>query len=436
MQANLETLGKLERRLSVSVPLDEIEGEVQTRLKRLSRTVKVHGFRPGKVPLKVVAQQYGPQVRQEVLGDTLQKTFGDAVQQQNLKVAGQPQFEAKPMADGASLFEYSATFEIYPEISLGDISSTTIIRSQLDVSEVDVDKTLEIMRKQRVTYDPADRAAESGDRLKMSYRGTLGGEPFAGGSAEDQNVLLGGSGLLPDFESQLAGMKAGESKTFDLRFPDDYHGKEVAGKTATFEVSLSEVAGPRLPEVDAEFAKALGVADGDLTRMRAEIRSNLEREVKARLKARIKDQVMQGLLDATPIEAPKSLVSLEVQRLQQMARQDLAARGIPVREDIQLPLDMFEQQAQRRVNLGLILGELVRAQNLYARPEQVRALVEEQAQSYEHPDEVVKWYYQAPERLREMESLVIEENVVSWALAAAKVEDKPLAFDELMENRK
>jgi len=436
MQANLETLGKLERRLSVSVPLDEIEGEVQTRLKRLSRTVKVHGFRPGKVPLKVVAQQYGPQVRQEVLGDTLQKTFGDAVQQQNLKVAGQPQFEAKPMADGASLFEYSATFEIYPEISLGDISSTTIIRSQLDVREVDVDKTLEIMRKQRVTYDPADRAAESGDRLKMSYRGTLGGEPFAGGSAEDQNVLLGGSGLLPDFESQLAGMKAGESKTFDLRFPDDYHGKEVAGKTATFEVSLSEVAGPRLPEVDAEFAKALGVADGDLTRMRAEIRSNLEREVKARLKARIKDQVMQGLLDATPIEAPKSLVSLEVQRLQQMARQDLAARGIPVREDIQLPLDMFEQQAQRRVNLGLILGELVRAQNLYARPEQVRALVEEQAQSYEHPDEVVKWYYQAPERLREMESLVIEENVVSWALAAAKVEDKPLAFDELMENRK
>jgi len=436
MQANLETLGKLERRLSVSVPLDEIEGEVQTRLKRLSRTVKVHGFRPGKVPLKVVAQQYGPQVRQEVLGDTLQKTFGDAVQQQNLKVAGQPQFEAKPVADGASLFEYSATFEVYPEISLGDISGTTVTRSQLEVSEVDVDKTLEIMRKQRVTFDPAERAAESGDRLKISYRGTLGGEPFAGGSAEDQNVLLGGSGLLPDFESQLTGMKTGESRTFDLRFPDDYHGKEVAGKTATFEVRVSEVAAPRLPEVDAEFAKTLGVADGDLTRMRAEIRSNLEREVKARLKARLKDQVMQGLLDATPIEAPKSLVTLEVQRLQQMARQDLAARGIPVREDMQLPLDMFEQQARRRVNLGLILGELVRAQNLYARPEQVRALVEEQAQSYEHPDEVVKWYYQAPERLREMESLVIEENVVSWALSAAKVEDKPLAFDELMENRK
>lgn len=435
MQANLETLGQLERRLSIAVPLAEIDSEVASRLKRLMRTVKMHGFRPGKVPLKVVEQQYGGQVRQEVLSDALQKSFGDAVRQQNLKVAGYPKFEAKPLDDGASQFEYSATFEIYPEIVVGDISKSTITRPTLGVGEAEIDKTLEIMRKQRVNYEPADRAAAEGDRLTIDYKGTIGGAPFDGGTAENSSVVLGEGRLLPDFEKQLLGLKSGESRTFELRFPDDYHGKEVAGKTASFEVKVTQVAAPKLPEVDAEFAKSLGVADGDLGQMRTEIRANLEREVKARLKSRVKDQVMQVLLDVTQIEVPKALVEMEIQRMQTQARQDLAARGIPVKDDMPIPAEMFEKQAQRRVNLGLILAEVVRINGLNAKPEQVKAIVEEQAQSYEHPQEVVKWFYQSPERLREIESMVLEDNVVAWALGAARIEDKAIAFDELMENK-
>lgn len=436
MQANLERLDSLQRKLNIAVPMAEIEGEVESRLKKLTRTVKMAGFRPGKVPFKVVAQQYGPQVRQEVLGDTLQKTFGDAVREQNLRVAGYPKFDAAPPADGAPEFHYSATFEVYPEVVVGDVSTSTVTRSTLEVTEADVDKTLEIMRKQRVIYEVAERAAENGDRVTMDYRGTIDGVEFAGGAAQGQSVVLGEGRFLADFEKQLPGMKAGEQKSFELKFPDDYAGKEVAGKTAVFEVTVKEVAVPKLPPVDAEFAKSLGVEDGDLAKMRAEIRGNLEREVKARLKARVKEQVMDALLSVTNIDVPKALVEMEIERLQGMARQDLAARGIPVRDDMPLPADMFEKQAQRRVMLGLILAEVVRTQSLNAKPEQVRAAVEEQAQSYEHPQEVVKWFYQSQDRLRDIEGMVLEENVVSWALATAKVAEQAVSFDELMGNQK
>ena len=314
-------------------------------------------------------------------------------------------------------------------------AGTTITRSDLEVGEAEVDRTLEIMRKQRVTYDAAERGAENGDRVTMSYTGRIDGTEFPGGKAENTQVVLGEGRLLPDFETQLTGMKAGDSKAFELRFPDDYHSKDTAGKTATFDVSVSEVAGPKLPELDAEFAKSLGVEDGDLTRMRAEIRANLEREVKSRLRGRVKDQVMQALLDATRVEVPKALVESEIERLRDLTRQDFEARGIPMKEDVPLPAEMFEKQAQRRVNLGLILAELVKGHQLQAKPEQVRAAVEEQAQSYEHPQEVVRWYYQQPERLREIESMALEDNVVEWALKTAKVEDKPIEFDELMGNK-
>ncbi len=436
MQASLETLGSLQRKLNVVVPMMEIDGEVETRLKKLTRTVKLAGFRPGKVPLKVVVQHYGPQVRQEVLGDTLQKTFGDAVKEQNLRVAGYPKFDAAPPADGAKEFQYSATFEVYPEVAVGDVSSSTVTRPTLEVADADIDKTIEVMRKQRVTYETADRAAENGDRVIMDYRGTIDGVEFAGGKAEDQGVVLGEGRFLPDFEKNLPGLKAGDKNSFEVKFPDDYAGKEVAGKTAVFEITVKSVAAPKLPPIDAEFAKSLGLGDGDLSKMRAEIRSNIDREVKARLRARVKEQVMDALLAVTGIEIPKALVEMEIERLQSMARQDLAARGIPVRDDMPLPADMFEKQAQRRVSLGLILAEIVRAQNLHAKPDQVRAAVEEQAQSYEQPQEVVKWFYQSPERLRDIESMVLEENVVAWALATAKVEDKAISFDELMGNAK
>jgi trigger factor len=432
MQANLETLGSLERKLNVAVPMAEIDGEVESRLKRLARTVKMAGFRPGKVPLKMVAQQYGMQVRQEVLGDTLQKTFVDAVNEQRLRVAGHPKFDAVPPADGAREFHYSATFEVYPEVVVGDMTKLVLNRPVLEVSEAEVDRTLEIMRKQRAIFEAVQRGAENGDRVTMDYVGTIDGTQFAGSKAEGQSVVLGEGRFLPGFEKNLLGMKAGDSKSFELKLPDDYAGSEVAGKTAVFEVTVKEVAAPKLPAIDAEFAKSLGVADGDLVKMRAEVRGNLEREVKARLKARVKEQVMDALLAVTTLEVPKSLIDMEIDRLRGMAKQDLAARGIPVRDDMPLPADLFEKQAQRRVRLGLILAEVVRAQNLRVKPEQVRAAVEEQAQSYEHPQEVVKWFYQSPERLRDVESMVLEENVVSWALATAKVEDKTVTFDELM----
>ena len=433
MQANLETLSALERRLSVSLPATDIDHEVESRLKRLSRTVKMHGFRPGKVPLKVVEQHYGPQVRQEVLGDAMQKSFGEAVRQQNLKVAGYPRFELAPPTDGAMEFQYRATFEIYPEVTVGDITGAAIERPALEVGETEIDKTIEIMRKQRARYEPVERAAQIGDRVTIDFRGTLDGADFPGSTGSGQQTVLGEGRLLPDFEGRVTGMKPGETKAFDVNFPADYHGREVAGKTARFEVTLGQVAAPRLPEVDAAFAKSLGVADGDLTRMRAEIRANLEREVKAKLRSRLRDQVMQALLDATRLEAPRSLVQLEIERLQAGARQELAARGVKVTPETALPTDLFEQQARRRVSLGLILGELVKQHSLFAKPEQVRKHVEEQAESYERPEEVVKWFYAAPERLRDIESAVLEDNVVAWALGVAKVTDRKLDFDDLME---
>jgi trigger factor len=434
MQANLETLSALERRLSVSLPATDIDHEVESRLKRLSRTVKMHGFRPGKVPLKVVEQHYGPQVRQEVLGDAMQKSFGEAVRQQNLKVAGYPRFELAPRNDGAMEFQYRATFEIYPEVTVGDITGAAIERPALEVGEAEVDKTIEIMRKQRTRYEPVERAAQTGDRVTIDFRGTLDGADFPGSSGNGQQAVLGEGRLLPDFEGGVTGMKPGETKAFDVNFPADYHGRDVAGKTARFEVTLRAVAAARLPEVDAEFAKTLGVADGDLARMRAEVRANLEREVKAKLRSRLRDQAMQALLDATRIEAPRSLVQIEIERLQAGARQELAARGVKVTPETPLPTDLFEQQARRRVTLGLILGEVVKQHNLFPKPEDVRKRVEEQAESYERPEEVVKWFYAAPERLRDIESVAMEDNVVAWALGVAKVTDRKVEFDDLMGN--
>jgi len=432
MQANLETLSALERKLSVSLPATDIDHEVESRLKRLSRTVKMHGFRPGKVPLKVVEQHYGTQVRQEVLGDAMQRSFGEAVRQQNLRVAGYPKFEVAPRSDGAVEFQYSATFEIYPEVTVGDIAGKAIERPALEVGEAEVDKTIEILRKQRARYEPVERAAQTGDRVTIDFRGSLDGADFPGSSGKGQQTVLGEGRLLPDFESSVTGMKPGETKAFDVRFPGDYHGREVAGKTARFEVTVGEVAAPGLPEVDAGFAKSLGVADGDVAKMRAEIRANLEREVKAKLKSRLRDQVMQALLDATRIEAPRSLVGIEIERLQAGARQELAARGVKVTQETPLPAYLFEQQARRRVTLGLILGELVKMHNLVPKPEQVRRMVEEQAESYERPDEVVKWFYAAPERLRDIESAALEDNVVAWALGVARVTDRKIDFDDLM----
>lgn len=433
MQTTLESLNGLERRLNVSLPLTEIDTEVSARLKKIARTAKLAGFRPGKVPLKIVEQQFGPQVRQEVLGDVVKKSFGDAVREQNLRVAGLPSIEPRSGGEGGGAFEYSATFEVYPEVTVTDVSSLQFKRPVHEIVEADVDRTLEILRRQRVKFDPVERPAAAEDLVTIDYRGTIDGVEFPGGSASDHGVILGQGRLLPEFESHLVGLSAGATAAFDLQFPDTYHGKDVAGKTARFEVTLQRVAAPRLPDLDAEFAKQMGIEDGDLEKLRAEVRSNVEREIKARIRKRVKDQVMQALLDANELPIPKSLVDMEAQRLTQATMQDLASRGVDVQR-LPFPAEGFETQARRRVSLGLILAELVRTHDLGPRPEQVRAAVEEHAQSFEHPREVVKWYYQVPERLNEFESVVLEDNVVQWVTRTAQVEDEAVGFDELMGN--
>lgn len=433
MQANVENLGQLQRRLNVAVPLDKIDSEVESRLKHLTRTVKLHGFRPGKVPLKVIAQQYGAQVRQEVLGDALQKSFSEAVRERNLRVAGYPKFEAKPPQAGSQQFEYTATFEIYPEVKLGDISGTKISRPVVEVGEEQVAKTLELMRKQRTSYHAVERQAKERDQVTLDFHGTIAGEEFAGGQGKDLALMLGEGRLLPDFEKQIAGMRANETKAFELTFPEDYHGKKVAGKTASFEVTLKRVAEPKLPEINVEFAKNFGVQDGDLEKLQRDIKDNLLGEVKTRAQARIKDQAMQALLNATQIELPQSLVDMEIRRLMENTRKDLESRGVKT-QDAPMPHDLFQERAKRRVNLGLIIAELIKIHDLRPKPEQVRTIIEEHAQSYEHPDQVVKWYYSAQERLNDIEALVLEDNVVEWVMKQSKVEDKPMGFDELMGN--
>ncbi len=430
MAANVEQLGALERRLQMKVPLAGIEQEIDQRLKKLARNAKMPGFRPGKVPMKVLAQAYGPQVRSEVLGDAVQKAFTDAVREANLRVAGQPRIEPKKDA-AADALEFSATFEVYPDVKVGDLAAASVERPQVTVDDAAVDKTLEILRKQRVTYAETSRAAQSGDRVSVDFTGTIGGEPFPGGKADGFAFVLGEGRMLPEFEAAATGAAPGASKSFSVTFPPDYHGKEVAGKTADFALTVKKVEEPRLPALEAEFAKGLGVADGDLAKMRDEVRQNVERETKKRIEARIKQQAMQALLAATPLELPKSLVAMEARELVERAAADLRARGMKFEK---LPLDpqAFEDSARRRVALGLIIAELARAEKLQPKPAEVRALIEQEAQSYESPAEVVKWFYMQPQRLSEMESLALEANVVQWVLQKARVVDKAMPFDELM----
>ncbi|HUQ26252.1 MAG TPA: trigger factor [Burkholderiales bacterium] len=433
MSSNVETLGNLERRVSMTVPTAEIEKLVDERLKKMARNVRMPGFRPGKVPMKLIAQTYGSQVRSEVLGDAVQKSFSNAVKEAKLKVAGYPRIEKKDGASDSSL-EFSATFEVYPEVKVGDISSATVERPQVTVDEAAVEKTIEILRKQRMRFVPAERAARDGDRLTIDFDGTIDGQPFAGGKAENFPFVLGEGRMLPEFETAARGMGAGESKTFELKFPDDYHGKDVAGKQASFTVKVAKVEEPQLPELDAEFAKQLGVADGDVTKMRSEVRGNVEREVAKRVEARIKAQTLQALLDATPIDLPKSLIDMESQQLAERAAADLQARGIKP-EEVPFTPATFEETAKRRVALGLVIGELARGESLQPKPAEVRALVEQEAASYESPAEVVKWFYMQPQRLQEMEGVALEANVVKWVLSKAKVVDKAIPFDELMQQQ-
>jgi trigger factor len=429
MQANLEVLEGLVRRLDISVPMDQLESEVQSRLKRLARNVKMDGFRPGKAPLSAVARQHGSGVRQEVLGETLQSRFGEAVQAHQLKIAGYPRFEPKAGQATAAEMTFSASFEVYPEVKIDALNTGKINRPSVDLSDADVTKTLEVLQKQRRTFESTDRAATEGDLIKFDYQGTVDGTAFEGGKGDDFAAVIGEGRLLKDFEQNLNGLKSGDSKGFDLTFPNDYAAKELAGKAAHFEVQVKDVQAPVLPPVDAEFARALGVEDGDVAKLKAEVKSNLEREVKRRVQAKLKEQTMEMLLQKSTLDLPQSLVAMETDRLMKMTEADMQSRGV---QTMKLSADMFTGQAERRVRLGLILAEIVQANKLVAQPDQIRALIQEQAQSYEEPEQVVQWYYQNPERMQEIESLALEENVVAWVAGQAQVEDVTTSFEELM----
>lgn len=424
----------LERRLDLLVAIEELEKDIDQRLKRIGKNFKMPGFRPGKVPANIVKQQYGEQAHFDALNEALERAFGEAAKSQELRVAGNPRIEPKTTESKTHL-EFSAVFEVYPEITLGDLSGVEIERPVLEVGAAEIDSTMTVLRKQRVRYEPVDRAAAKEDRVTIDFLGKKDGEPFNGGQAKDYPFVLGAGSMLADFENAVYGLKAGESKTFEMTFPADYLSKEIAGQTVTFEITVKEVREPILPEVDADFAKELGVGDGDVETMRAEIETNLKREVTKRLQAKVKDQVMEALLKANPIDVPSALLEMEIQRLMQSARQDMEQRGGAKMKDFPMQREWFVDQAKRRVCLGLILSEIVKVNKLQAQPDQIKKIVEESAQSYEHPEEVIRWYYAQPQRLQEVEGVAIEDNVVAWALSASKVVEKPIAFDELMGHK-
>jgi trigger factor len=430
MQAQLETLSALERRLSIAVPREEISKQVDSRLKAFAKKAKIDGFRPGKAPLKVVFQSHGFRIQEEVLGETVERSFGEAVVAQKLQVAGYPRFEPKETGESGD-FEFSATFEVYPEVKLGDLTGVELQKPTLEVGDAEVDQTIEILRRQRTRYERVERAAADGDRVIIDFKGSINGEAFAGGASENYAFLIGKGQMLPEFEAGVIGMKEGETKDVTVNFPAEYHGKDVAGKTAVFAITVKNVAAANLPAVDADFAKSLGIVDGDVAKMRAEVKANLEREVRFRLKSRIKESALTAVIDATPIELPKSLVSLEIGRLVEGAQGDLKARGI---DPSTVPFNpaLFEAQAKRRVHLGLTLSELVKAEKLEAKPEQIKAIVEDLAQNYEDPSEVIAWYYASPERMAAPTNMALEDNVVEFVLSKAKVTEQVVAFDELM----
>lgn len=434
MAVNVETLEKLERKITLELPLDAIQKEVDVRLKRMARQVKMDGFRPGKVPLSVVEQRYGYSVQYEVVNDQVGQAFSAAAAEAALRIAGAPRISEKEGEAPEGKLVFEAVFEVFPDVKINDLSAAEIEKVTAEVDDAAIERTLDILRKQRRTFAvrAEGEAAQDGDRVTIDFEGKIDGVPFEGGKAEGFQFIVGDGQMLKEFEDAVRGMKAGESKTFPLNFPEDYHGKEVAGKTADFLVTLNKVEAAQLPEVNEEFVKSLGIEDGTVESLRADIRKNLEREAKFRLQARNKAAVMEALVANAELDLPKASVSAEVERLVENARADLKQRGIPDVDKAPIPAELFQDQAERRVRLGLVVAELVKANDLAAKPEQIEAHINDLAASYERPEDVVRWYKGDNRRLAEMEAVVIENNVVDFVLGQAKVTDKAITFEELM----
>ena len=433
MAVNVETLEKLERKMTLTLPVETIQNEVGARLRKLARTVKMDGFRPGKVPMGIVTQRYGYSVQYEVMNDKVGEAFFNAANEAKLRVAGQPTITEKDGAPEGQM-AFDAVFEVFPDVKIGDLATAEVEKATAEVTEEAIERTLDILRKQRRSFAQRAQGApvEDGDRVTVDFAGKIDGEPFEGGKAEDFQFVVAEGQMLKEFEDAVRGMKVGESKTFPLAFPADYHGKDVAGKTADFMVTVQKIEAAHLPEVNDQLAKSLGVQEGTVEGLRADIRKNLEREIKFRLVARNKQAVMDALLAQAELDIPKSSVQAEIDRMIESARADLKARGIKDADKAPIPDDVFRPQAERRVRLGLTVAELVRAASLQAKPEQIKAQVEELAASYEKPEEVVRYYYADNRRLADVEAMVIENNVTEHVLGQAKVTEKALGFDELM----
>ena len=433
MAVNVETLEKLERKITLTLPTTVIQNEVNARLKKLARQVKIDGFRPGKVPMNIVAQRYGYSVHYEVMNDKVGEAFNQAAMEAQLRVAGQPRISEKEQAPEGEM-AFDAIFEVYPEVKMQDLAQVTIDKLKADVTDEAIDKTIEILRKQRRTYAQRslDSTAETDDRVTVDFEGKIDGEPFDGGRAQDFQFVVGEGQMLQEFEAAVKGMKVGESKTFPLAFPPDYQGREVAGKTADFMVTLKKLEASHLPEVTDELAKSLGAADATVEGLRADIRGNLEREVKFRLLGRNKQAALDALVDNAELDLPNSIVQAELDRMVQGAREELKQRGIKDADKAPIPEDVFKPQAERRVRMGLVVSELVRQHGLQATPDQIKAHVEELSASYEKPIEVQRWYYSDNRRMAEVEGIVIEQNVTNYVFSLVKVNEKAITFDELM----
>ncbi len=433
MAVSVEKISNLERRMMVAVPLPPLELEVNQRIKEISKTAKLSGFRTGKVPLKMVEQQYYNQVRDEVFSKAVELSFGAAADENKLRVAGFPNIEHKPFVEASGQFEYVATFEIFPEVTIGDLSKVKIETPVIEVVEADVQKTLDVLIKQRVIFEPVKRAAKKGDRVNVSLTASRDGKEVESTGEQGIDIVLGDTARVAMFDDNLLGTKTGVAKSFEITYPADHNPAELAGKTVAYEVTVNSVAQPVLPKIDADFAKSLGVEDGNVETMRAEVKESLTQEVDKRVKAKLKEQVFQALIDVVQLEVPSSLVNVEINRMMQMTAQNLQQRGADMR-NISLEPGMFQDQAQRSTALRLILGEVVNANNLQADADQIRAMVDQFSQSFESPAQIVDWYYADVQRLNEPAALATEENVVAWVLGQAKVTVKKIKFDELMEN--
>ena len=433
MAVTVETLEKLERRITLLIPATDLNSEIETRLKKLSRTVKADGFRPGKVPMSVVAQRYGYSVQNEVMNDKLGQAFASAANEAQLRVAGTPRVTPKEDAPEGHL-AFDATFEIYPDVKLGDLAAIEVDRVSSEVTDAAIDRTVDILRKQRRTFAqrPAVEGAIEGDRVTIDFEGKIDGETFSGGKADAFQFMIGEGQMLEQFDKAVRGMKVGDSKTFPLQFPEDYHGKDVAGKEADFMVTMTKIEAQHLPEMDEAFIKSLGIADGTVGGLRVDVRKNLEREVKFRVLARNKAAAMDALVKVAELDLPKALVDNELERLVASAREDLKQRGIKDADKAPIPAELFQPQAERRVRLGLVVAELVKTNNLQAQPDQLRAHIEEMSQSYEKPADVMRWYLSDRQRMAEVEAVVIETNVTAHVLGLVKINDKALPFDDLM----